>query len=156
MTSKSSSYISHFIHKSAQPPPLSKPIAPAQKMPQAPKRAPGSMGFSWLHSDSKCTKKGQNIESLVQCTSLSCSFMAVFLLYCTYIQSACLLQFRLASLPGLYWFQGSKICSNNSTVHGKGKRTPINRKESDHLNSRWTASAVPCSWQGLSWIDLAV
>lgn len=66
------------------------------------------------------------------------------------------LQIYTKSLPGLYRFQGSKICSNNSTVHGKGKRTPINRRESDHLNSRWTASAVPCSWQGLSWIDVVV
>lgn len=66
------------------------------------------------------------------------------------------LQIYARGLPGLYRFQGSKICSNNSTVHGKGKRTPINRRESDHLNSRWTASAVPCSWQGLSWIDLVV
>ena len=66
------------------------------------------------------------------------------------------LQIYTKSLPALYRFQGSKICSNNSTVHGKGKRTPINRRESDHLNSRWTASAVPCSWQGLSWIDLVV
>ena len=154
MTSKPSSYLSHlsrFIHKSAQPPPLSKPIAPAQKMPQAPKRAPGSMGFSWFHSESqKCKERTKN--QIIAAWWLS----FIVLIYNLHVFCNSDLQIYTKSLPALYRFQGSKICSNNSTVHGKGKRTPINRRESDHLNSRWTASAVPCSWQGLSWIDLVV
>lgn len=145
------SHLSRFIHKSAQPPPLSKPIAPAQKMPQAPKRAPGGMEFSWFHSESqKCKERIKN--QIIAAWRLS----FIVLIYNLHVFWNSDLQIYTKSLPALYRFQGSKICSNNSTVHGKGKRTPINRRESDDLNSRWTASAVPCSWQSLSWIDLVV